>query len=269
MVNESPSEMRPLALPPWVVMHVPHDATIVPLDVRAQLLLTDEELQAELCRMTDHFTEALFTTRVGDAVVVRALVSRLVVDVERFADDAAEPMASLGMGAIYRVTSSLAPLRRELSDDERASLMRAWYHPHHDRLEKAVGAAVGRYGRCLIVDCHSFPSKRLPYEQGDASHSRPDICIGTDSFHTSGEIAAAFTTAFRDSGWTVSINEPFAGAIVPASRYGQDSRVGAVMIEVNRRLYLNEVDATRGSDFDDVAARIRACCVKAISSVSS
>jgi N-formylglutamate amidohydrolase len=206
---------------------------------------------------------ALFTARLGEAVVVRAPVSRLVVDIERFPDDEDEPMAARGMGAIYRVTSSLAPLRRPLSPEERATLMRTWYAPHHSRLERAVAEALQRHGRCLVIDCHSFPSNALPYEQADPAVARPDICIGTDAFHTGDDIATAFTEAFRHSGWTVAVDQPFAGALVPASRYRRDPRVGAVMIEVNRRLYLDERDATKRPDFDAVAARVGACCVAA------
>jgi len=261
--------MNPNRFPPWVVLHVPHDTTMIPADVRGQLLLTDEELRKELRQMTDHLTEALFTTCAGEAVVVKSPVSRLVVDVERFADDENEPMAARGMGAIDRVTSSLAPLRRQLSDEQRSSLMQAWYYPHHDRLESAVAAAVDRHGQCLVLDCHSFPSTPLPYEQGDASLSRPEICIGTDPFHTSEAIAQAFASAFSGAGWTIAINQPFSGAMVPASRYQRDLRVGAVMVEVNRRLYLQEADATPRLDFDDVAARLSACCIKAIGSAYS
>ena len=47
------------------------------------------------------------------------------------------------------------------------------------------------------------------------------------------------------------------------------SRVGAVMVEVNRRLYMREVDATPSADFEDVALRIRESCVEAIASWSS
>jgi N-formylglutamate deformylase len=46
-------------------------------------------------------------------------VSRLVVDPERFTDDAREPMARKGMGVIYTRTASGEPLRRPPSDDER------------------------------------------------------------------------------------------------------------------------------------------------------
>lgn len=140
--------MNPDRFLPCVVVHIPHDATTIPADVRGQFLLTDEELRVELCQMTDHLTEALFTTGAGEAVVVRAPVSRLVVDVERFADDVKEPMAARGMGAIYRVTSSLAPLRRRLSEDQRSALMQAWYYPHHHRLENAVATAMDRHGQC-------------------------------------------------------------------------------------------------------------------------
>jgi N-formylglutamate deformylase len=147
--------------PPWVVLHIPHDSTIVPDQVRPQFLLTDEELTLELGRMTDHFTHALFAEPPGDAAVVRAPVSRLVVDVERFADDGQELMAKRGMGAIYELTSHLAPLRRKLSLVERDSLMRAWYHPHHQRLKEVVSAAIEQYGRCLVIDGHSFPGSNL------------------------------------------------------------------------------------------------------------
>ena len=240
MERNASDEVCGSSLPPWVVMHIPHDSTSIPPEVRPQFLLTDAALVAELNRMTDHLTHAMFATRNGDAVVVRAPVSRLVVDVERFANDEDEPMASRGMGAIYSVTSSLAPLRRPLSDDERVSLMNAWYHPHHERLELAVAAAVEQHGQCLVLDCHSFPSRALPYEQDEASLHRPDICIGTDAFHTTDALVDAFTHAFSEAGWTVGINQPFSGALVPASRHLRDHRVRAGIVEVNRRRYMHE-----------------------------
>ena len=122
-----------------------------------------------------------------------------------------------------------------------------------------MAGVLARHGRCLVVDCHSFPSSPLPYERGPGAHVRPDICIGTDAFHTSEATARAFVQAFAANGWSVELNRPFAGALVPASRYRQDARVSAVMVEVNRRLYLHEASATRRPDFDAVAAQVRAC----------
>lgn len=261
-----------------VVLHVPHDAVEIPADVRDPFLLDEAELMDELRRMTDHFTLALFcggkhpaagalsdgiSSMENSPVVVRAPVSRLVVDVERFADDAVEPMAAIGMGVIYRTTSSLLPLRRELLPGEREALLEAWYRPHHRRLEKAVDEAVTRHGRCLVIDCHSFPSMALPYERGECAAIRPDICIGTDDFHTGELLAQAFVEAFADAGWSVELNRPFAGALVPASRYRRDARVSAVMVEVNRRLYLNEAEGTPLAGFDAVAERVRACWERA------
>lgn len=257
-----------MTYPSWVVLHVPHDSTAVPADVRAQFLLDEAELGRELDRMTDHRTLAIFADPSSEAVVVRSPVSRLVVDVERFPDEGDEPMAARGMGAVYTATSQLTPLRLRLSAGEREALMQAYYRPHHARLEAAVATAIERHGRCLVIDCHSFPSVALPYEMADSPNTRPDICIGTDDFHTSDELAGAFTAAFRRAGWRVSLNEPFAGALVPASRYRRDARVGAVMVEVNRRLYMREVDATLSADFEDVTRRIRESCGEAIASWS-
>jgi N-formylglutamate deformylase len=42
------------------VIHVPHAATLIPGDVREQLVLNDEEIVDELRLMTDHLTDELF-----------------------------------------------------------------------------------------------------------------------------------------------------------------------------------------------------------------
>ena len=255
--------------PPWVVLHVPHDSLDVPQAVREQFLSGDHELALELTRMTDHLTLALFGEPCSAAVVVRAPVSRLVVDVERFQDDLLEPMAARGMGAVYTLTSHEQPLRRELSASERDVLIQRYYRAHHDRLEAAVAAALDAFNRCLVIDCHSFPATALPYERADPAAVRPDICIGTDEFHTSVVLGSAFVRAFQREGWRVSLNEPFAGALVPSSRYRKDRRVEAVMVEINRGLYLREADATPLADFDGCAQRVRNCCMAALAAGSS
>lgn len=254
--------------PPQAILHIPHDATAVPDPVRAQFELDDAALAEELRCMTDHFTHALFAGSPGEASVVRAPVSRLVVDVERFADDALEPMAARGMGAIYTATSALAPLRRALTEKQRAALLRDYYAPHHAALEAAVTRALDRHGRCVVIDCHSFPARALPYELATPAAERPDICIGTDDFHTPAPLTAAFVAAFAREGWRVAVDTPFAGALVPASRYRRDTRVQAVMVEVNRALYLREADATPLPSFAAVADAIVRCCAGALAAAA-
>lgn len=249
--------------PPWVVLHVPHDATEIPAAVRDQYLLDDAELNRELLLMTDHHTLALFGGDVADNVI-RAPVCRLVVDVERFEDDRHEPMSAVGMGAVYRLTSSLAPLRRPLHQTEREAIMRDYYRPHHARLEQTVTATLAKHGRCQIIDCHSFPSVALPYERRPQGEPRPDICIGTDSFHTQAALAQSFMRAFQTESFRVALDTPFAGAMVPASRYRKDSNVSSIMVEVNRSLYMDERTGARLPSFQEVAQTITRACLDAI-----
>ncbi len=229
---------RPVSQPD-VVWHLPHDAMDIPAEVREQFVLSDSELADELLCMTDHATARLFGLDVRDPAVVRAPVSRLVVDVERFSDDADEPMAARGMGVIYRSTSHGRSLRRPISARERHTLLDDWYWPHHRRLEAAVDRAIGRHGRCLLIDCHSFPSRPLPYEP-DQNPTRPEICLGMDGYHTPGQLRLSALHTFRAEGFDVAINRPFAGALVPGSCYRKDRRVSALMVEVNRGLYVDE-----------------------------
>jgi N-formylglutamate deformylase len=246
--------------PSWVVLHLPHDARDIPAEVRDQFLLDDRELGREVLRMTDHRTADLFGAPRAAGRVARAPVSRLVVDVERFENDALEPMAAAGMGAVYTHTSTCRPLRRTLDPSEREALLERWYRPHHRRLEQLVEDALRQHGRAVVLDAHSFPSRPLPYERA-ASSDRPDICIGTDPFHTPAALRDAFVNAFASEGFRVAVDTPFSGALVPVRYYRRDPRVQSVMVEVNRRLYLDEATGLPAKGFAEVAAAVQACCI--------
>jgi len=172
---------------PRTILHIPHSSAEVPADVRAQLLLEDDDLVGELRLMTDWYTDELFALPAAEAVTVRFPVSRLVVDPERFEDPTAERMETVGMGAVYTKTSHGAPLRDKAeAAREREALLARYYRPHHAALEAATAAALTAHGRCLIVDCHSFPSTPLPYEFKVSADRwrvihRPAVCLGTDT----------------------------------------------------------------------------------------
>lgn len=243
-------------LPPWAVVHIPHDAKEIPPEVREQFLLDEAQLAHELLRMTDHHTLALFAESLPARQVLRSPVSRLVVDVERFEQDEHEPMAARGMGAIYQVTHALEPLRRPLTLQERESLLSRWYRPHHLALTRAVDDVLSDFGRALVIDAHSFPAQPLPYET-DPQASRPEICIGADEFHTPAAMVEKLVTEFSELGYSTAVNSPFSGALVPLKHYRQDRRVRAVMIEVRRDLYLDESTGQPGPHFKKVAESLR------------
>ncbi|KJF19391.1 N-formylglutamate amidohydrolase [Rhodococcus sp. AD45] len=221
-----------------VVIHVPHSSRLIPPGIRADLMLTDEELAAELDEATDIATDeialaALAHVRVRPTIVINQL-SRLVMDPERFPDgDLAE---SFGRGAVYTRTCSGAPLRAE-AYPRREELIDAYFRPYADAVTDAVENRLNACGRAVVIDLHSYPEKPSAFE--DAGALRPPLCIGTDPRHTPGWLTAAARGAFTSLG-EISENTPYSGTYVPLRHYGADDRVSSVMIEVRRDTYLTD-----------------------------
>ena len=110
-------------------------------------------------------------------------------------------------------------------------------------------------GRALVIDCHSFPAKLLPFE--DSALYRPEICVGTDVAHTPEQLRATCVRLFIDKGYDVALNTPFSGALVPMRWYRSEPSVHAIMIEVRRDLYMDENTGERLPRFDALKGHLR------------
>jgi N-formylglutamate amidohydrolase len=112
------------------IIHVPHASTRIPERYRAPFLLSDDALIAEALTSADLWTDALARAAWPNGTIIKAKVSRIVCDVERYADDSMEPMAVQGRGMIYTRTHDGQPLRRSLTGAERQELRTVFYDPH-------------------------------------------------------------------------------------------------------------------------------------------
>jgi len=246
-----------------VIIHLPHASVLVPPSVAEQFALTPADLDRELILMTDRYTEELFDL---DGDYIKRLiypVSRLVVDPERFRDDAEEPMSDRGMGAVYVKTAYGTPLRNPLAPQEREQLLRDYYDPHHTELARLTADALDHHRRCLILDAHSFPSNPLPCDLNQEPN-RPDICIGTDPFHTPTHLVKAAVHAFERRGWSVGVDWPYSGAMVPMEFYRCDARAIAIMIEINRARYMDERSGEKLAGFEEFAGAFKVCVGKIV-----
>jgi N-formylglutamate amidohydrolase len=79
---------------------------------------------------------------------------------------------------------------------------------------------------------------------------RPDICIGTDSFHTPPALTARVRRFFEDRKFSVDVDSPYSGTIVPQSHYRKNRSVESIMVELNRSLYMDERTGRRSNRYD-------------------
>ena len=227
------------------ILHIPHSSMEIPFDLLPDFLVAEDNLDAELLRITDHYTDELFDLPGAHRLVFP--VSRFVVDPERFRDDADEPMSARGMGALCTRTHDGRPLN---TVPDREALLRRFYDPHHEALGRWAREAVEEHGLALIVDCHSFPSTPLPCDLSQA-RPRPDTNVGTDAIHTPPELAQGLKEALEAEGWSVGIDWPYSGTMVPTWAYGKDARVRSMLVDVRRGLYMDEAMGERLRGFDE------------------
>ena len=232
-----------------IVLHIPHASNHIPDEYLKYFTLSKKDLEIELLKMTDHFTDELFDISNDNIHQLKFPISRLLVDVERFEKDELEPMCEVGMGCVYEKTHDGKSLK--LVKDIKNKLINKFYKTHHENFSEIVDAELKQNNKVLIIDCHSFPKHPLPYELNQAM-DRPEICIGTDDFHTSEKLRKSFGELFEKLNFTVKYNAPFKGSIVPLKFFNKVKEVQSIMIEIRRDLYMDEKSGEKNYRFNKI-----------------
>jgi N-formylglutamate deformylase len=162
--------------------------------------------------------------------------NRVYCDVERLPDED-EVMYPFGRGFYYTKTDKGLPLRDERNKTEVKKL----YDTYHKDFEDTITKKLKLKGSVTIIDCHSFSD--TPFESDLRKDGvRPDICLGTDDYHTPRWLVDHLKKYFETFGYVVAINYPYSGCIVPLKYYRKDKSVRSIMIEVNRKLFTEDGD---------------------------
>ncbi|MEZ5946892.1 MAG: N-formylglutamate amidohydrolase [Hyphomonas sp.] len=238
----------------------PHSGSLYPADMLEALCVPLMDLR----RTEDAFVEELFAgAPAAGALLIAARYGRSVADLNRdpreldpsmFEDAPPRPCGiptarvEAGLGCLPRVAARGEHIyARPLTREEGEARLVHIHDAYHAALGEELLALRDAHGVAVLIDCHSMPSVQ-PGRRGLA-----DIVLG-DRFGSSCDprLTARAEREFRDRGFTVARNAPYAGGYT-TRRYGRPKRgVHALQIEINRGLYMNEHEVSRLAAFGAV-----------------
>jgi N-formylglutamate amidohydrolase len=161
-----------------------------------------------------------------------------------------------GLGTVARVVGDAQEIYdRRIPVDEALRRIEGLYKPYHRALRKLMTRIHREFGTAILVDCHSMPSAAGPKDE----RPRADVVIG-DRYGTSclGVIADTIEATFRERGYSVSRNKPYAGGFI-TEHYGNPAAgLHSIQLEINRALYMDERRLERSNSFATVAQDLEA-----------
>jgi N-formylglutamate amidohydrolase len=252
-----------------LVLASPHSGRDYPPDFVATTRLDATTLR----RSEDSFVDELFgaAPRLG-APLLCALFPRAFVDVNRepyeldpaMFDEALpayantrSPRVVAGLGTIARVVANGQEIYGgKLTFQAARRRIETLYRPYHSALARMTGATRARFGRCLLIDCHSMPSVGGPTDR-DRGRRRVDFVLG--DVHGTACASALIDRAHEvltGFGYGVARNVPYAGGFT-TQHYGRPGAgMHALQIEINRALYMDEARIVRNDYFPTLAGHM-------------
>ena len=238
---------------------VPHASFQVPEEISPTLAFT----QRDIMESTDLGTREIFTS-LPVMVALWSRWSRFVVDLNRDSEERGPrgvvPIKDNHGRNVYKEGG--LP-----DDDEIERRLKAYYWPYHYRLQEAVQNPEIK----ILFDCHSLAPVG-PSGGPDPMKWRKDIVLANNG-NPRGEKAPSLEEItcptnillmmkeiLNDSGFSVSINQPYSGGFI-LTHYGHElveRGKMAVQMEINQQLYMD--DETRQVDrfrLGDAANRLQ------------
>jgi N-formylglutamate deformylase len=220
-----------------ILLHIPHSSTFLPEELIARTHLMHSELKKYAAYMADLYTDELFIDERMTSII--APISRLYCDVERYRDDDQEPMSHYQMGVVYEATYDCKPLI-DIDETYRDSVLLSYYDKYHAALDDLALSLYQINNSLIVLDCHSF-HEAMVVDAGSKRENYPDICIGyspTTINPIETKLIQQIHNHFEANGYTVAHNVPFSGSLIPNAMLHLNN-VSSVMIEINKRLYLD------------------------------
>ena len=221
------------------VISIPHCSSRVPEEIRQSIILNDLELQESV----DSGSREIFQSLPVEAVL-SAQWSRLTIDLNR------NPERRDKKGVIAQVDyygRSIYNSGFILDEKEIKRRLAKYYWPFHNRLMKALE----RPHIKALFDCHSLNGIG-PAEAPDVGEKRKDIILSNNgdkngnSDGSRGKITCPseymhmMKKIFEKKGFSVSINDPYAGGFI-MKHYGKKFAFNgkiSIQVEINQNLCL-------------------------------
>ena len=152
--------------------------------------------------------------------------------------------SQLGIGLVWtRVPPEGGPMYAQpLTATQVLARVETFHRPYHQALRRLLDASHTRWGAVWHINCHSMQNHASAMSTQPRGTPRPDFVLG-DRDGTSCE--PAFTRAvaefLRGRGYDVAINDPYKGMELIRANGDPARARHSMQIEVNRRLYMNEL----------------------------
>jgi N-formylglutamate amidohydrolase len=256
-----------------LVFASPHSGRVYPPGLMAASCLNAETIRQSEDAHVDDLISAAPTYGV---TVIAARLARAWIDVNRepweldpamFEDElpsyakARTARVAAGLGSIARIVSDGQEIyHRKLTFAEATARVEAVHRPYHAALAELIAQARQAWGAAVLIDWHSMPSAAAR-QGGDSRRDRGgcDVVLG-DRFGgaCAPAVARLAEKGFKDLGYTVARNAPYAGGYT-TEHYGRPLRkVHALQVEINRALYMNERTLAPSAGFKSLKADLEA-----------
>ena len=254
-----------------LVLSVPHSGTYFPPEFLENVAFDVKTLR----RNEDLFVDKLLQGAVDFGIpTIKANVSRVFIDLNRDRleldpdmfynyprdkDMLFDKHCRVGLGVVHRINFKREPIYKGLLDyHEVEQRLKNVYDVYHQRLKKIVQTCVKKFGFCLLLDCHSMPSKICSIID---DRSGIDICLGNLFSQSCPQaISDFFANQFWNKSYNVEFNCPYSGAYITFNYCRPRDKVYTLQLEINRALYANEEALDFGLNFalmsDDVSASV-------------
>ena len=215
-----------------LLLHIPHSSVAFPADTPFGFNDLDDDERL----LIDYYTDELFAPEASTERICKMVFPycRLYSDVERLIND---PLEKDGLGISYR--RQVHGGWRSFSNLVEAFALYADFHAEVAKRLVQLGDDT------LLIDCHSFSA--LP----NMLNSNPpdiDICIGFNDDETcpNQDAISDVVQHFKLCGYKVGINKPFSNS----KTFAVPVKYQSVMIEVNKRLYMDEYTLEKTEGFE-------------------
>ena len=217
-----------------LILSIPHCGTVFP---------------EEFLRAVRH---DVMTLRKNEDILVYDLLEPAIRDGGIAAIKLNVSRSRYGLGIIHKVTADSRPIYAgRISYKEAEERIKNVYDVYHGRLKELIARTIDKFGFCLVLDCHSMPSKICSII---SESPRIDYCLG-NLFEQScpNKISFFVENELAKREYYVAKNRPYSGAYITFNYCEPRKQAHTLQLEINRVIYADENTLEKNSDFQRVS----------------